>query len=70
MTRGDVDDDPFLASGLDIFKDFGQFPVVRAYFVPRIDVLDEVKEGIFAQFLRDLRLILLQEVSDTPFILL
>jgi hypothetical protein len=54
MTRGDVDDDPPFLPCLDVFKDTSQFVMVRAYFVPRIDVLDEVQEVDLARIAQDL----------------
>ena len=69
MTGSDVHNYPFLLAVGNIFKDLGQFQVVGAYFLPRIDVFDEVKEAFFAQILRHLGIVGLQKLKSAPFLL-
>ena len=60
----------FLLAVGDILEDLGQFQVVRANFVPRIDVFDEVKEALLAQSLCHLGIVGLQQLKSAPFLLL
>ena len=68
MTRCNIYNHPFLLAVGDIFEDLGQFQVVRANFVPRVDVFDEVKERILAQILRHLGIIGLEKLKSAPFL--
>ena len=69
MARGDVDDDPLLLAVGNIFKNLGQFEVMGADLVPRIDVFYEVKKALLAQILGYLGVIGLQKLKNTTFLL-
>ena len=70
MTRSDVYNHPFLLAVGDIFEDLSQFQVVRADFVPRIDVFDKVKERFLAQSLRHLGIVGFEKLKSASFLLL
>jgi len=69
MTRSDVDDDALFDPVCYVFKNFSEVSMVWTHFIAGVHVLNEVKKVVFAQFLRQLGLVRLSKVSDTPFFL-
>ena len=70
MSRRDIHDYAFFHPIGDLFKDSGQFAVVRANYVSRIHMLDEVKEALSACDLYLLALISLKKLRNAPFLLI